>query len=242
MTRVLMLNGPNLGRLGSREPEIYGSHDLGGTGRGVHVGREPTWASKPTSARPTTRPSSCGWLHEAADARLPVVLNPAAFTHYSYALRDACALRTAALVEVHLSNPAAREELSARRPSSPRWPTAPSPASASTPTLLALRAVAGARGRCRDRRTDAEALRPTTLARRDRLRSMLRVIGTRQRADHQPGERALPDRVHGIQRSAARQRRRSGPARDRRPLHRAGGRGGARRFRAHCSGLRSRAA
>jgi 3-dehydroquinate dehydratase-2 len=51
-----------------------------------------------------------GWVHEAADARMPVVLNPAAFTHYSYALRDALAMRTAPLIEVHLSNPAAREE------------------------------------------------------------------------------------------------------------------------------------
>jgi 3-dehydroquinate dehydratase II len=51
-----------------------------------------------------------GWLHEAADGRSPVVLNPAAFTHYSYALRDAIAQRTAPLIEVHISNPAAREE------------------------------------------------------------------------------------------------------------------------------------
>jgi 3-dehydroquinate dehydratase-2 len=50
-----------------------------------------------------------GWVHEAADQRLPVVLNPAAFTHYSYALRDALAMRTAPLIEVHISNPAARE-------------------------------------------------------------------------------------------------------------------------------------
>jgi 3-dehydroquinate dehydratase-2 len=50
-----------------------------------------------------------GWIHEAASARLPIVINPAAFTHYSYALRDALAMRTAPLVEVHLSNPAARE-------------------------------------------------------------------------------------------------------------------------------------
>ena len=51
-----------------------------------------------------------GWLHEAADDHIPVVLNPAAFTHYSYAVRDAVAQRTAPLIEVHLSNPAAREE------------------------------------------------------------------------------------------------------------------------------------
>ena len=51
-----------------------------------------------------------GWLHEAADSGTPVVLNPAAFTHYSYALRDACAQLTAPLIEVHLSNPMAREE------------------------------------------------------------------------------------------------------------------------------------
>ena len=48
-------------------------------------------------------------MHEAADARMPIVINPAAFTHYSYALRDALAMRTAPLVEVHISNPAARE-------------------------------------------------------------------------------------------------------------------------------------
>jgi len=51
-----------------------------------------------------------GWLHEAADGGLPVILNPAAFTHYSYGVRDAAAQRTAPLIEVHISNPAAREE------------------------------------------------------------------------------------------------------------------------------------
>jgi len=109
MKRVLVLNGPNLGRLGSREPEVYGSatfDDLSAACRAAatEVGLE-------ADVRQTDDESELvGWLHEAADARVPVVLNPAAFTHYSYALRDACAALTAPLIEVHLTNPAAREE------------------------------------------------------------------------------------------------------------------------------------
>ena len=107
-TRVLVLNGPNLGRLGSREPEVYGSatHDdlvAAVTTEGADLGLD-------VEVRQTDDETELvRWLHEAADASTPVVLNPAAFTHYSYALRDACAARTAPLVEVHLSNPAARE-------------------------------------------------------------------------------------------------------------------------------------
>ena len=109
MTRVLVLNGPNLGRLGSREPDVYGSttyEDLATQCRkvGAELGLD-------VEVRQTDDEAELvGWLHEAADQRLPVVLNPAAFTHYSYALRDACAQRTAPLIEVHISNPAAREE------------------------------------------------------------------------------------------------------------------------------------
>lgn len=107
--RVLVLNGPNLGRLGTREPEIYGTTSYKdivsaceefGTELGLSVQVRQT----------DDEAELIGWLHEAADAKSAVVLNPAAFTHYSYAIRDACALRTAPLVEVHLSNPAAREE------------------------------------------------------------------------------------------------------------------------------------
>jgi len=109
MSRVLVLNGPNLGRLGSREPDVYGTAthaDLVAACEetGKEVGLE-------VEVRQTDSESELvGWLHEAADASVPVVLNPAAFTHYSYALRDACAMLTAPLVEVHLTNPAAREE------------------------------------------------------------------------------------------------------------------------------------
>jgi 3-dehydroquinate dehydratase-2 len=106
--QVLVLNGPNLGRLGSREPDVYGTvsfNDLAETCRAT--GRK---LNLHVDVRQTDDEAEMiGWLHEAADARMPVVLNPAAFTHYSYALRDAIAVRTAPLVEVHLSNPAARE-------------------------------------------------------------------------------------------------------------------------------------
>ena len=109
MRRVLVLNGPNLGRLGSREPEVYGSAGHAElVARCLAVGSSLGLA---VEVRQTDDEAELvHWLHEAADAATPVVLNPAAFTHYSYALRDACAQLTAPLVEVHLSNPAAREE------------------------------------------------------------------------------------------------------------------------------------
>ena len=109
MTRVLVLNGPNLGRLGTREPAIYGSTtyadlvDLckdAGAELGVDVEVRQT----------DTEGEMIGWLHEAADAGAPVVLNAGAWTHSSIAVRDACAALTAPLVEVHISNVHAREE------------------------------------------------------------------------------------------------------------------------------------
>jgi 3-dehydroquinate dehydratase-2 len=108
MRTVLVLNGPNLGRLGSRQPEVYGSATLADLASACEeAGRE---LGLRVDVRQTDDEAELiGWVHEAADGALPVVLNPAAFTHYSYALRDALAMRTAPLVEVHLSNPAARE-------------------------------------------------------------------------------------------------------------------------------------
>ncbi|WP_034270758.1 type II 3-dehydroquinate dehydratase [Haloechinothrix halophila] len=106
---VLVLNGPNLNRLGTREPDIYGSttHDdlvdlckRTGAVLGIDV-----------AVRQTNHEGEMvEWLHEAADAEWPVVLNAAAWTHYSIAVRDACAQLTAPLIEVHLSNVYQREE------------------------------------------------------------------------------------------------------------------------------------
>jgi 3-dehydroquinate dehydratase II len=109
MTRVLVLNGPNLGRLGAREPDVYGSASYADLVR--LCTDEATALGLEADVRQTDDEAELvHWLHEAADAGLPVVLNPAAFTHYSYAVRDACAQLRETLVEVHLSNPAAREE------------------------------------------------------------------------------------------------------------------------------------
>ena len=111
MTRVLVLNGPNLGRLGVREPDVYGSTSYDELVKACQASGDELGLS--VEVRQTDDEAELvGWLHEAVDARTAVILNPAAFTHNSYALRDACAqLRgLAPLIEVHLSNPAAREE------------------------------------------------------------------------------------------------------------------------------------
>ena len=111
MSRVLVLNGPNLGRLGSREPDVYGDQDLSAL-RVLLI--EQAGPAVEIDLRQTDDEAELiRWLHEAVDTGSPVILNPAAFTHYSYALRDAAALVTKAgipLIEVHISNPHAREE------------------------------------------------------------------------------------------------------------------------------------
>lgn len=105
---VLVLNGANLGRLGRREPEKYGRttyREL--ADQCVDVGRD---LGLDVDVRQTdAEHEMIGWVHEAADAGAAVVLNPAAWTHTSVALRDACSQLTAPLVEVHLTNVHARE-------------------------------------------------------------------------------------------------------------------------------------
>jgi 3-dehydroquinate dehydratase-2 len=110
MTTILVLNGPNLGRLGSREPDVYGAANLDDL-------RELLVAAAPEGVTVDLRQTDdeaelIHWIYEAVDSAMPVILNPAAFTHYSYALRDAAALVAKAglpLIEVHISNPHARE-------------------------------------------------------------------------------------------------------------------------------------
>ena len=109
MKTVLVLNGPTSPRLGAR-----GSRTSTGTRR-LHDLAEPARRTGRSSdlqvdfRQTNDEAEMIAWVHEAIERQRPVVLNPAAFTHYSYALRDALAMRTAPLVEVHMSNPAARE-------------------------------------------------------------------------------------------------------------------------------------
>ncbi|GAB4004645.1 type II 3-dehydroquinate dehydratase [Nocardioides ultimimeridianus] len=108
--RVLVLNGPNLGRLGKRQPEIYGHTTHAELADlcvrwGADLGLE-------VEVRQTNHEGELlDWLNEAADDATPVVLNAAAWTHYSLALYDACAQLTAPLVEVHISEPKERPEV-----------------------------------------------------------------------------------------------------------------------------------
>jgi 3-dehydroquinate dehydratase-2 len=112
MQKIMVLNGPNLGKLGSREPEVYGTTSWpelvariteDAKQLGVYVDIRQTDSESELIAS----------LHEAFDNKIAVIINPAAFTHYSYALRDACAMVTGSgvkLIEVHISNPHSRED------------------------------------------------------------------------------------------------------------------------------------
>jgi len=109
MQKVLILNGPNLGRLGSREPEIYGHTTF--TQLSDNCISEALKLGMEADVRQTDDESELiSWIHKAVDDALPIIINAAAFTHYSYALRDALAQVTQPVIEVHLSNPAARED------------------------------------------------------------------------------------------------------------------------------------
>ncbi|EIE98674.1 type II 3-dehydroquinate dehydratase [Saccharomonospora glauca] len=105
---VYVLNGPNLGRLGTREPDVYGSTTYDDLVRlCVETGKE---LGLDVTVRQTDHEGELvGWLHEAADAAAPVILNAGAWTHYSIAVRDAAAQLRAPWIELHISNVHARE-------------------------------------------------------------------------------------------------------------------------------------
>lgn len=106
---VLVLNGPNLRRLGRRQPEIYGSTTYDELVDLCHVwGRD---LGLEVEVRQTNHEGDLlDWLNNAADDGSPVILNAGAWSHYSYALFDACGQLTAPLVEVHISDPRQRPE------------------------------------------------------------------------------------------------------------------------------------
>lgn len=107
--KVLVLNGPNLKRLDLRESQIYGAFDYSTLEKFI-LEAANTEGFEADVRQSDDESVLIGWLHEAADKRIPVIINPAAFTHYSYSIRDAVLMLKAPVIEVHLSNPLAREE------------------------------------------------------------------------------------------------------------------------------------
>jgi 3-dehydroquinate dehydratase-2 len=107
--KVLVINGPNLGRLDIRDSSIYG--DMNYQELVGHISNSAKTHGFTADVRQSNDEAEIiSWLYEAADQNFPVIINPAAFTHYSYAIRDAVELVKAPVIEVHLSNPLSREE------------------------------------------------------------------------------------------------------------------------------------
>ena len=107
--KVLVINGPNLSRLDIRDSSIYGDMSYPQLEAHIRSAAESNGFTADVRQR-DDEATIIGWLHEAADSNTPVIINPAAFTHYSYAIRDAAEMVKAPLIEVHLSNPLSREE------------------------------------------------------------------------------------------------------------------------------------
>lgn len=107
--KVRVLNGPNLARLDLRSSTIYGDMNFAAlTDLVVKAGEDLGFEIEMLQS--DSEVEIIHWIHQAADANTPVIINPAAFTHYSYAIRDALEMLKAPKIEVHLSNTMAREE------------------------------------------------------------------------------------------------------------------------------------
>lgn len=107
--KILILNGPNLARLDLREKNHYGDLDYSQLKQAIEKSANDLGFAA-NIKQSDSESELIKWLHEAADSKLPVIINPAAFTHYSYAIRDAVSMLKAPCIEVHLSNPLSREE------------------------------------------------------------------------------------------------------------------------------------
>jgi 3-dehydroquinate dehydratase-2 len=107
--KILVLNGPNLARLDIRDSNHYGNLNWDEL-KNLIINGAQELGFEADVRQSDDEATIVGWLHEAADQKLPVIINPAAFTHYSVAIHDAAEMVKAPLIEVHLSNPMAREE------------------------------------------------------------------------------------------------------------------------------------
>lgn len=107
--KILILNGPNLSRLDLREKNHYG--DLSYSDLTKEITKKASEIGMEIEIKQSDSENELiFWIHDAADKKQPVIINPAAFTHYSYAIRDAICMLKAPVIEVHLSNPLSREE------------------------------------------------------------------------------------------------------------------------------------
>lgn len=107
--KILILNGPNLARLDLREKSYYGNLDYKQLTEAITAKASELGISIEIK-QSDSESELISWIHDAADKKQPLIINPAAFTHYSYAIRDAISMLKAPAIEVHLSNPLSREE------------------------------------------------------------------------------------------------------------------------------------
>ena len=107
--KILILNGPNLARLDLREKSHYGELDYPQLKKAIEE-KAKSLGLDVEIKQSDSESELISWIHEAADKKQPLIINPEAFTHYSYAIRDAVTMLSAPVIEVHLSNPLSREE------------------------------------------------------------------------------------------------------------------------------------
>ena len=109
MKDILLINGPNLNLLGSREPEIYGSKSLDDIEKDLSVIANES-GYQLLSFQSNSESEIVDWIHENADSALFLIINPGAFTHTSISIRDAILGTNISFIEVHISNIFSREE------------------------------------------------------------------------------------------------------------------------------------